>query len=98
MKTLVLAANEEYAELFIRWERAEGKGGRYYTCRVRRDLFGFWSLTRIWGGIGKASGSYNHECLVDRGHAAKTLLTVAQERQAHGYEVVAVRTWNQFVI
>lgn len=94
MKALEHAANENYAELFVRWERQEGKGGRYYGCKVRRDLFGHWSLTRIWGGIGKASGSYNHECLANRTHATTALLAVARERKAHGYKIVLVRTWD----
>ncbi|MBV9576473.1 MAG: WGR domain-containing protein [Gammaproteobacteria bacterium] len=58
---------------------------RYYRLILSQDLFGDWVVTRVWGGIGQASGRIIHVSCASYEHAVALINKVAKTRQQRGY-------------
>jgi predicted DNA-binding WGR domain protein len=58
---------------------------RYYGLAVERNLFGEWSLMRIWGHVGRTG--WMHANLYDTHEAAQLALNVKlREKRRKGYQ------------
>ena len=68
-----------------RWENLEKK--RYYTISFSRDLFGDWVITRVWGGIGKATGRITHLPCASYEDGLKQIEKIARIRVNRGYVI-----------
>lgn len=66
-----------------RFENTETK--RYYRLVLSQDLFGEWIVTKIWGGIGTASGRIIHIRCICREEAIKLIDGQFKIRKKRGY-------------
>ena len=58
---------------------------RYYRIILSQDLFGEWVVTKIWGGIGKATGRVMHTHCVCHDDAIKLVDILYKTRKKRGY-------------
>jgi predicted DNA-binding WGR domain protein len=75
-----------YRQILLRWER--NTDNRYYLALLYRDLLGDLVLTKVWGGIGKATGQQHntHVNTVEDGLAL--IDQIIRKRKQRGYELV----------
>jgi len=66
-----------------RWENSHKK--RYYCLILAQDLFGDWVITKVWGGINKASGRIVHLPCPSYEIAHSTIEKIARTREKRGY-------------
>ncbi len=69
--------------LKYRWEHVQKQ--RYYQVVLAKDLFGEWIVTRVWGGISKATGRITHLACPSYEEATKLVDKIAKNRLARGY-------------
>jgi hypothetical protein len=74
--------------LSLRWEHHLKK--RYYKVVLSRDLLGDWVLTRVWGGIGQATGKITHIYCVTYEDGLRLADTITKTRIKKGYAMVKV--------
>ena len=60
---------------------------RYYRILLSQDLFGDWVVTRVWGGIGKASGRIKHSPCSSYEDAITFIRNIAKIRIRRGYQL-----------
>lgn len=58
---------------------------RYYRVLLSQDLFGDWVVTRVWGGIGKATGRITHISCPSYDEAKLTIKNIIKHRKQRGY-------------
>jgi len=58
---------------------------RYYRLIISQDLFGDWVVTRVWGGIGKATGRIFHSSCSSYDEAVKLFESLLKTRIKRGY-------------
>jgi len=58
---------------------------RYYKIVLAQDLFGEWVVTRVWGGIGKATGRITHYPCGTQADGLKLIEKISKTRLARGY-------------
>lgn len=68
-----------------RFEHSEKQ--RYYRILLSHDLFGDWIVTRIWGGIGKASGRVTHIACSSYEEALMLIEKMIKIRKRRGYQL-----------
>lgn len=64
---------------------------RYYRLLLTRDLFGDWVVTRVWGGIGKATGRISHIPCPSYEAAITLIKKIASTRHQRGYLLVTLQ-------
>jgi hypothetical protein len=64
---------------------------RYYRVMLSRDLFGDWVVTRVWGGINKATGRITHLRCFTFDEGIKLIEKITKIRLARGYELVSAK-------
>jgi hypothetical protein len=62
---------------------------RYYQVHLAQDLFGDWTLRKVWGGIGSRRGGMRHTGLASYEDGIKQLHEIARCRDRRGYRAVA---------
>lgn len=83
MKQLTLPFETDFS---YRWENPETQ--RYYRAIISRDMFGTWVVSKIWGGIGNASGRMVHLPCPTLDDALAMILQISKIRKKRGYEIV----------
>ena len=58
---------------------------RYYQADLVRDLFGEWTLVRVWGGLGTARGGYSSTGVASHEEGLHQLEALDSLRRQHGY-------------
>ena len=66
------------------------QAGRYYQVYLERDLFGDWTVLRIWGGIGSNRGRTHHTGVGSYAEGLQQVEEAAKRRVRHGYVSVPV--------
>ncbi|RMD59543.1 WGR domain-containing protein [Candidatus Parcubacteria bacterium] len=64
------------------------KGTRYYELRVQQDLWGDWTISRIWGQRGSRLGSMKIEPYDSLEQAMRRYEELSKQRARKGYEMV----------
>lgn len=80
---LPLSKGRCHLMLKYRWEHSQKQ--RYYQVILAKDLFGEWMVTRIWGGISKATGRITHLSCPSYEEGIKLVDKIAKTRLARGY-------------
>jgi hypothetical protein len=68
-----------------RWEHHQKQ--RYYRVILSQDLFSEWIVTRVWGGIDKATGRVTHLHCVSYEEGIQMIAKIAKTRLARGYRL-----------
>lgn len=58
---------------------------RYYAVHVTRDLFGDWTLRKVWGGLGSRRGGTHTTGLSDYDEGLAQVREIAKRRARRGY-------------
>jgi predicted DNA-binding WGR domain protein len=61
---------------------------RYYVILLTQDLFGEWSLMRVYGGINSNRGSSIITGFSEYAEAMKKIAEIGKRRLQHGYSLV----------
>jgi hypothetical protein len=61
---------------------------RYYQIHLDQDLFGDWTLLKVWGGLGSRRGGMHHAGLASYDHGIEQLREIAKRRSQRGYLTV----------
>jgi len=61
---------------------------RHYTAHVTQDMFGDWTLRKVWGGIGSRRGGMSHTGLGSYEEGVDQLQEIAKRRALRGYQRV----------
>jgi hypothetical protein len=69
---------------YERW--GNRKNGRYYEARLSRDLFGDWTLLKVWGGCGSRRGRLHSTGVASYAAGLDGLREIGERRRAHGYD------------
>ena len=59
---------------------------RYYQVHLDRDLFGDWTLRKVWGGIGSSRGRMHNTAVPSYDEGVEQIRAIARRRSQHGYE------------
>jgi predicted DNA-binding WGR domain protein len=66
---------------------------RYYRVILSKDLFGDWVITRVWGGIGKASGRITHVFYPSYEKASMVMQGILKIRRNRGYKLITEQSY-----
>ena len=58
---------------------------RYYQVHLDRDLFGHWTLRKVWGGIDSSRGRMHNTGIPSYDDGMKQIHEIAKRRGQHGY-------------
>ena len=61
---------------------------RYYAVHVTKDMFGDWTLRKVWGGIGSRRGGISHTGLGSYEEGVEQIQEIAKRRAKRGYRRV----------
>ena len=73
-------------QILLRWERHSDK--RYYVAFLCWDLLGDLVLTKVWGGIGKATGQQHNTHANTVADGLALIDMIIKRRRQRGYELV----------
>jgi predicted DNA-binding WGR domain protein len=59
--------------------------GRYYQVDLVQDLFGDWTLTQVWGGLGSRRGQVRIVYVPSYAAGVERIEHIAKRRQQRGY-------------
>jgi hypothetical protein len=59
--------------------------GRYYQVHLGQDLFGDWTLLKVWGGCGSKRGRLHSSGVASYADGLAQFRAIAKRRVAHGY-------------
>ena len=62
---------------------------RYYQVHMDRDLFGHWTLRKVWGGMGSRRGRMHNTGIPSYDDGVEQIREIAKRRGQHGYECVS---------
>ncbi len=62
---------------------------RYYQVHLDRDLFGDWTLRKVWGGIDSARGRMHNTGVPSYDDGIEQIREIAKRRNQHGYRSVS---------
>jgi hypothetical protein len=65
------------------WVNHESR--RYYSVYLIEDLFGDWTLIRVWGGQGSRRGSLRCTGVASYEDGMARIEEIAKRRRQHGY-------------
>jgi hypothetical protein len=66
------------------------KATRYYEVHLTRDLFGNWTLRKVWGGIGSRLGGMRHTGVASYEDGIDQVREISRRRNQRGYQRVGV--------
>lgn len=72
----------------FRWENPTTQ--RYYRAIISKDMFNTWIVSKVWGGIGKASGRAMHVPCNTLTEAYAMIKIIDRARTRRGYIAVSV--------
>jgi hypothetical protein len=61
------------------------KNGRYYAAIISQDLFGFWTVLKVWGGAGRTESQTSIIACDSPQSALQEVANIAATRRQHGY-------------
>lgn len=61
---------------------------RYYQVHLAQDLFGDWTLRKVWGGIGSRRGGMHHTGLASHEDGVEQVRAIAKRRAQRDYRRV----------
>jgi hypothetical protein len=61
---------------------------RFYAAHVMQDMFGDWTLRKVWGGIGSRRGGMSPTGLGSYEEGVEQLQEIAKRRGKRGYRRV----------
>jgi hypothetical protein len=61
---------------------------RYYRVHLAQDLFGDWTLLKVWGGTGSRRGGMHHTGLASYDDGIDQIEEIAKRRSQRGYLTV----------
>jgi hypothetical protein len=67
----------------MRWINDEK--ARYYQAHLVVDLFGDWTLIRVWGGLGSRRGGMRVTGVASYEDGLTCIREIAKRRRRHGY-------------
>jgi hypothetical protein len=59
---------------------------RYYQVHLDRDLFGHWTLRKVWGGIDSSRGRMHNTGIPSYDDGIEQIREIAKRRGQHGYQ------------
>ena len=62
---------------------------RYYQVHLLQDLFGEWTLIRVWGGLGSRRGGMRSTGVASYADGLAQLEAIGKRRHQRGYRRVA---------
>lgn len=62
---------------------------RYYQVHLIQDLFGEWTLIRVWGGLGTRRGAMRSTGVASYADGQAQLEAIGKRRRQRGYRPVA---------
>jgi hypothetical protein len=62
---------------------------RYYQVHLDRDLFGDWTLRKVWGGIDSSRGRMHNTGIPSHDDGVEQIREIAKRRGQRGYERVS---------
>jgi len=68
---------------------------RYYQVYLDRDLFGDWTLRKVWGGIDSSRGRMHNTGIPSYDDGVEQIREIAKRRGAHGYQRVLAPSVRQ---
>lgn len=66
------------------WTKRTEEMDRFHRVLVHQDLWGEWTLTRVWGGR-RRSGRMTQETVVSHREAVERQRRILQRRRSRGY-------------
>ena len=84
MSTLLSMAHTTTRRSWINPEKA-----RYYQVFLDQDLFGDWTLIKVWGGIGSNRDGFASSGVPSRNAGLEAIERISQRRSRRGYPRVA---------
>ena len=63
--------------------------------RLDRDLFGHWTLRKVWGGIDSSRGRMHNTGVPSYGDGIEQIRAIAKRRGQHGYQCVFFSSFRQ---
>ena len=79
----MIASSQHYA--WVNPEKA-----RYYRVSLEPDLFGDWTLLKVWGGIGSRLGGMKGSGVASYDDGLRQIGEIAKRRTQRGYRPVSV--------
>ena len=64
---------------------------RYYQVHLARDLFGDWTLRKVWDGIGSRRGRMHSTAVASFEEGIAKVQAIAKRRAQRGYGLVPAR-------
>ncbi len=61
---------------------------RYYQVHLDQDLFGDWTLRKVWGGINSSRGRMHNTGVPSYDDGVEQIREIAKRRGQRGYERV----------
>ena len=58
---------------------------RYYQVFLDRDLFGHWTLRKVWGGLDSHLGRTHNTGVASYDDGIEQIRAIAKRRTQHGY-------------
>ncbi|WP_295457994.1 WGR domain-containing protein [uncultured Thiodictyon sp.] len=58
---------------------------RYYQAHLLQDLFGEWTLVRVWGGLGSHQGAVRTTGVSSYADGLAQVQAIGKRRRQHGY-------------
>ncbi len=62
---------------------------RYYQVHLDQDLFGHWTLRKVWGGIDSSRGRMHNTAVPSYDEGVEQIREIAKRRCRHGYECLS---------
>jgi cytochrome b len=67
------------------------ENARYYQAHLDRDLFGDWTLRKVWGGIGSSRGRMHSTAVASYDDGIAQVREIAKRRAQRGYRSIPAR-------
>ncbi len=80
------------------WRWINPNNRRYYQADLVKDLFGDWTLVKIWGGLGTRRGNYGITGVSSYDDGLLKIDALGDNREKRGYVPVSTFTdWMSLV-
>ncbi len=63
---------------------------RYYQVHLERDLFGHWTLRKVWGGLDSSRGRVHNTEVPSYDDGVEQIRAIAKRRDRRGYQHVCL--------
>jgi len=68
---------------------------RYYQAHLVQDLFGDWTLRKVWGGRGSRLGGMSLSGVASYEAGLEELDKLSKRRSQRGYEPSPIHRWRE---